>query len=54
MAESKIILALIKFKEDYAWDKSLIVSDPIISLQAVQPPPPDTSIEDFLNGQRTR
>ena len=54
MAESKIILALAKFKIDYAWDKSLNVPAAITPSQIVQPSPPDTSIEDFINGQRTR
>lgn len=59
MSESKILLALRAYKEQYAWDKSLVI--PRDTLRTT-PAPPDgkreehsnTSLEDFANGIRTR
>jgi hypothetical protein len=58
MEESKIVIALKKFKRDYDWDKSLSPSSST-ALITMTPPLSDshknTAIEDFLNAnKRTR
>lgn len=54
MSESKIVLALEKFKVDYAWDLSLINPDTIPSNTNLHGPDTHsaTYLEDFIRSQQ--
>jgi hypothetical protein len=54
MSEAKIVVAIKKFIELYAWDKSLIRPNTITRQIASGPSHANTAIEDFLNGSRSR
>lgn len=56
MSESKIVLAIRKFQLDYAWDKSLMVSDDISAKTRNAAPDKHsaTYLEDFIASEQLR